>query len=262
MTDFKVNGLIIRESDYGENDKILTVLTEKYGKLYVIGKGVKSLRNRHMACTQLFSYASFNLRKRGNFYYITDSDLIENYYDIRNDILKLSLSAYICDVLCEVSREGVEESDILKLALNTFYAIAKDIKELEMIRAAFELRIAAECGFMPDLEGCNVCGNVDEPFASIDIMNGNYICDKCKSSISFTVVKDAFYETGTAKPIVYVSSSVIKAMKYVCQSRQERFLSFSLDATEHGNFFDACEKYLLNHLERGFYSLEFYKSLL
>ena len=76
MTDFKVNGLVIRESDHKDNDKILTVLTEKYGKLFVIGKGVKSLKNRHMACTQLFAYASFNLRKRGNFYYITDFNII------------------------------------------------------------------------------------------------------------------------------------------------------------------------------------------
>ena len=262
MTDFKVNGLVIRESDHKDNDKILTVLTEKYGKLFVIGKGVKSLKNRHMACTQLFSYASFNLRKRGNFYYITDSDLIENYYEIRNDIVKLALSTYICDVLCEVSRGGIEESGVMKLALNTFYAIAKDIKSLELIRSAFEMKLASECGFMPDLECCSVCGKDNELFVSIDIMGGNYICDKCKSSALFTTVKDAFYETNTAKPILYVSSSVIQAMKYVCASRLERFLSFSLDKSECPSFFDACEKYLLNHLERGFYSLEFYKSLL
>ena len=262
MTDFKVNGLVIRESDHKDNDKILTVLTEKYGKLFVIGKGVKSLKNRHMACTQLFSYASFNLRRRGNFYYITDSDLIENYYEIRNDIVKLALSTYICDVLCEVSREGIEESGVMKLALNTFYAIAKDVKELEFIRASFEMKLASECGFMPDLECCSVCGKDNELFVSIDIMGGNYICDKCKSSALFTTVKDAFYETNTAKPILYVSSSVIQAMKYVCASRLERFLSFSLDKSECPSFFDACEKYLLNHLERGFYSLEFYKSLL
>ena len=60
MTDFKVNGLVIREADHGENDKLLTILTEKYGKLFVIGKGVKSVRSRHMASCQLFSYASFN----------------------------------------------------------------------------------------------------------------------------------------------------------------------------------------------------------
>ena len=262
MTDFKVNGLVIREADYGDNDKLLTVLTEKHGKLFVVGKGVKSLKNRHMACAQLFSYASFNFRKRGNFYYITDSDLIENYYEIRNDIVKLSLAAYICDVLCEVGREGIEEKDILKLALNTFYAIAKDIRPLEFIRAAFQLRIATECGFMPDLSGCYICNDSAPALAHIDIMNGNFVCDKCRASASFTIVKDSFYETGAEKPISIVSYAVLLAMRYICSCRQERFLSFSLEENEYNMLYQVCEKYLLNHLERGFYSLDFYKSLI
>jgi len=39
MTEIKQNGLVISERDLGENDKILTVLTERYGKLPVIAKG-------------------------------------------------------------------------------------------------------------------------------------------------------------------------------------------------------------------------------
>ena len=53
MTDFKKNGLVIHENDYGENDKLLVILTERYGKIPVIAKGAKSVRNRHMACCQL-----------------------------------------------------------------------------------------------------------------------------------------------------------------------------------------------------------------
>lgn len=262
MTDFKVNGLVIREAEYGDNDKLLTILTEKYGKLFVIGKGVKSLKNRHMACTQLFSYASFNFRKRGQMYYITDSDLIENYYEIRNDILKLSLAAFICDVLCEVSREGVDESDILRLGLNTFYAIAKDIKSLEIIRAAFELRVATECGFMPDLTECRECGCQAPKYANVDIMNGNFICNDCQSKASFNIVIDSFYDTNVQRPVSIISNTVLQAMRYVCYSKSERFLSFKLDESEQNLFFQVCEKFLLNHLERGFYSLEFYKSML
>ncbi len=262
MTDFKVNGLVIREAEYGDNDKLLTILTEKYGKLFVIGKGVKSLKNRHMACTQLFSYASFNFRKRGQMYYITDSDLIENYYDIRNDILKLSLASFICDVLCEVSREGVDETDILRLGLNTFYAIAKNLKSLEFIRAAFELRLATECGFMPDLTECRECGCSDPSYASVDIMNGNFVCNECQSKSSFNIIKDSFYESNVQRPVSIISNSVLHAMRYVCYSKRERFLSFKLDESEQNLFFQVCEKFLLNHLERGFYSLEFYKSMI
>jgi hypothetical protein len=51
-------------------------------------------------------------------------------------------------------------------------------------------------------------------------------------------------------------------MLYVINSKLERFLSFSIDDGAVDAFATCCEKYLLHHLERGFYSLDFYKSLL
>lgn len=262
MTDFKVNALVIKESESGEYDKVLTVLTEKYGKLFVVGKGVKSVRSRHMATTQLFSYSSFNLRRRGNYYYITDSDLIENYYDIRGDMLKLALASFVCDVACEVSKEGVEERELLKLTLNTLYAISKEIRPLEIIRSAFELRLASDCGFMPDLTACRCCNKEAPEMLCLDIMDGTIICDECRKNAFSAVVKDAFYEAGIPRPISLISLSVLCAMRYIVSAKSERFLAFSLDPIEHQMLFDACEKYLLNQLERGFYSLDFYKSLL
>ena len=262
MTDFRVNGLVIKETEVGEYDKLLTVLTEKYGKLFVMGKGAKSVRSRHMAATQLFSYSSFNLRKRGNYYYITDSDLIENYYDIRNDMLKVALATFICDVVSHVAREEFEETSLLKLTLNTLFAIAKNVKNMEHIRACFELRIALECGFMPDVTMCSECDNQHPSVSYLDIMNGVITCEKCRQKQSLAIVKDAFYEAGVPKPIAIIPISVLYAIRYVLHANDNRFLSFSIDESELPIFYDVCERYLLNHLEKGFFSLDFYKSLL
>ena len=68
MTEIKQNGIVISERDIGENDKLLVVLTERYGKLLVIVKGGKSMRNRHIPSTQLFAYSVLGLRKKGNYY--------------------------------------------------------------------------------------------------------------------------------------------------------------------------------------------------
>ena len=262
MTEIKKNGLVIQEKDLGENDKLLTVLVERYGKMFVVVKGAKSVRNRHMASCQLFSYASFGLRKRGNYYYITDSDLIESYYEIRTDITKLSLASFVCDVVNDVVQEGNCEDDVLKLALNTFYAIAKNIKPLEHIRAAFELRIAVIAGFAPNLESCSNCGEVDLKNAYFDLVDGVIFCQNCKNNLFYTSDENGFTERGIDKPIEILTESVIAAFRYVINARPERFLSFALHNDEALLFYNACEKFLLNQLERGFYSLNFYKSLL
>lgn len=262
MTEIKKNGLVIQEKDLGENDKLLTVLVERYGKVYVVAKGAKSLKNRHMASTQLFSYATFGLRKKGNYYYITDSDLIENYYPIRDDILKLSLASYICDVVNCVVQEGNGEDEILKLTLNTFFAIAENVKALNHIKASFELRIAAVSGFAPNLDGCFECGKTEISDSYFDIVDGVICCSKCKNTLFYTNVENTFLERGLLKPIAVISSSVLAAMRYVISCRPERFLSFNLSENEMSAFCDVCEKFLLNQLEQGFYSLEFYKSLI
>lgn len=262
MTEIKPNGLVIAEKDMGDNDKLLTILTERYGKLMVIGKGVKSLKSRHMASCQLFSFASFGLRRRGNFYYITDSDLIENYYDIRNDIKKLSLSAYICDVVCYVTDENKRDDSILRLCLNTLFAIAKNIKPLKIIKACFELRLACECGFMPDVSSCSECGEIMPNSCTINILDGVFVCNRCREKLFSANVENAFFENGHQKPMVNISLPVLMTMRYVINSEPEKFLSFNLSTDEWNCLEDACEKYLLNHLERGFYSLDFYKTIL
>lgn len=261
MTEIKDSGLVVGERDLGENDKLLTILTEKYGKLFVVAKGVKSVKNRHMACCQLFSYASFALRKRGNYFYILDSDLIENYYDIRTDILRVSLASYICEVVNDIAQEGNCEDRILKLTLNTLFAIAKNTKSLDIIKASFELRILVESGFSPQIDVCSSCSSPNVNGGYLDLVDGVIVCDKCRNNSNFTIVKNEFLERGLSKPIALLSNTVILAMRYIINSKQERFLSYTIDETEVQTLSIVCEKFLLNQLERSFYTLEFYKSL-
>lgn len=262
MTEIKQNGLVIFERDLGENDKLLTILTERYGKLTVIAKGVKSMRNRHMPSSQLFCYASFGLRKKGSYYYIVDSDLLENYFDIRSDVLKHALASFVCDVVNDVCQEGNTEDEILRLALNILYAISKEIKSLEIIRATFEIRLAAELGIAPDINSCCVCHDTTDTTYYLDIIDGVITCQNCKKKVKFDIEDTPFTEKGLNKPLAIVSKAVLDAINYIISVKQARILSFSLDDRQWTSFFDISEKYLLNHLERGYFSLDFYKNLL
>lgn len=262
MTEIKQNGLVISERDFGENDKILIILTERYGKLPVIVKGAKSMRNRHMPSTQLFCYATFGLRKTGNFFHITDSDLIENYFGIRNDILKLSLASFICDVVNDVTQEGSCDDEILRLALNMLYAINKELKPLEMIRAVFEIRLACELGFAPDISSCHICHEKTAEMYYFDIIDGVISCQECKSTVNFKADDNPFLEKGINKPLCIISRAVVDAINYITNARQEKILSFNLSDSEWTSFYDVSEKYILHHLERGFFTLDFYKTML
>ncbi len=259
MEDIEVDGLVIRETKTGEADKVITLLTSQLGRITINGKGVSSLRNKYAASTQLFSYSTFLLRKKGNFYYIRDAFYIENFMNIRYDLEKLALANYVCDVACDLAPESVEDPELLQLILNTLYAIANmDKLPLEQIKGAFEFRAAVQEGFMPDLSGCGKCGCELNEDSTIDVMNGRMLCKKCRTLVESDM--EYLMDEG-AKIMIRVSPYVLAALRYIETASLKRFLSFTLDKTELSLFSVVCERYLLNHLEHGFSSLEYYKKI-
>ena len=78
--------LVIREADYGENDKLLTLLTAERGRLTVCVKGGKSLKNKNLASSQLLCYSEFTVKERKGFYTLSEAALIEQFFGLRGDL--------------------------------------------------------------------------------------------------------------------------------------------------------------------------------
>lgn len=252
-----VHGLCVRETEVGEADKIITLVTMEYGRLSVSGKGIKSLKSRHMAATQPYCYSLFTLRKSKKYFYIEESELIECFWELRSDIEKLSLAAYICDVCADVSVEGQADPELLRLTLNTLFAVNKGM-QANKVKAAFELRCASVIGFCPDLSRCGMCSCGLSGDAYIDIMNGRLLCRECKPRAE----REEELEGAVSRLYMLLSPGTVAAMRYIVESAPERFLSFNLGEDDMYLLSQVCESYLTNHLEHGFSTLSFYKSIL
>lgn len=257
--DIEVDGIVVRETKTGEADKVLTIFTGKLGRITVSGKGVSSMRNKYAANAQLFTYSTFQLRKKGNYYYIRDAFYIENFMNIRYDIEKLALANYVADVVCELGQEDSEDNELLSLTLNTLYAIANRNIPLGMIKAAFEFRAAVLEGFMPDLSACGRCGCEIAGESVIDVMNGRVLCKKCRTLIEND--PDYLREDASQKIFIRLTPSTLAALRYIETAPTKKFISFTLDESELSLFSVVCERYLLNHIEHGFTSLEYYKKI-
>ncbi len=259
MEEISVHGLVVREAKVGDHDKILTLLTLERGLVTVTGKGVRSLKSKNMVASQLFTYSNFLLKRSNKYFYISESESIENFFGIKENLEKLALASYICDVSAELSVEGMPDPELLRLTLNTLYVIDKDKFLFAQIKAAFEMRAAAISGFLPDLTVCGLCGEEPEGDHYLDIMNGRILCKECKP---LAETEEITSESGTARLYYIISKSVLYAMRYIASAPSERFLSFSIDEDELFLLGKATEAYLCNHIEHSFYTLDFYKSLL
>ncbi len=179
---------------------------------------------------------------------------------MRYDIERLALAAYLCDVANDLSLEDTPDSELLSLTLNALYALDR-LKHIPVsqIKGAYELKAAVMGGFMPELDHCGVCGGSLEKEGFLDVMNGRIICKKCRTELE----NDPAFLTDshTAKIFIRVTPDVLDALRYVVDASVKRYLSFSLDKVGLSLFSVITERYLLNHLEHGFSSLTYYKSI-
>lgn len=262
-----VKGLVLRETPVGDFDKMLTVLTAEHGKISVFARGAKKMKSSFFVSTQMFCYSEFVLRKTTDIFYVNDGSLIEGFFALRDTLEGSALASYVADVARDISTENTDESNLLRLTLNTLFAIAKSKKPLPLIKAVFELRAVCYAGFLPRLSGCDVCGKAPLPTYFFDIASGIFLCEECYHA------REKFFEDEAGRVneaesiyvnthvIVQISPSVFAAVIYALSAPQERIFSFTLEDDALHDFASLCEKYLLCHLERGFNTLDFYHQL-
>ena len=262
----KVKGLVIRSIDLSDNDKLITLLTEESGKMTAIANGSKSMKSRYMAAVQPFCYGTYVLYQKGDKYYVREVELIENFFDLRSDLVRMSFAVYMCDIAHDVSTETIPDKSMLRLILNSLYACTyKKNVSCRKIKAAFETRLSAILGFMPDVSVCNECGERRASY-TLDILNGSILCDNCQKNLSLHSQDQSYVEYDEnalpiVRPICKISEAVRSAMYFIITSSGDRFLSFSLCEEEMDSFCTSAELYLLNHLERSYKSLDYYKSM-
>ncbi len=258
------DGLVIRVADKDDNDKILTVLTPDRGQIPLIAKGARSMHSKMLPLVQPYTYANFEIyEKNGPLGWLRGGSVIEPFYGVRNDLDKLSLAAYLCEVACDITGENEPAIDILRLTLNSLFALSKNLRSPWLVKGTFELRAAGFSGFMPEFEGCAVCQKSLSDPMYLDVMNGRLLCSECvRTAGQVRRTQMEMEDAGELSLLLPMSPSVTAACRYILRAPAQRMYAFTLEESERENFERVCEDYLLHHLERGFDSLTFYKSLL
>ena len=113
---FVTAGLVLRETETKESDKILTVLTPELGRISVIAKGARSHRSKYTAACQLLAYDEMTLRRKGEWYYLAEANTIELFDGVRQDIERLALAAYFAELTEAVCQDAMAAAEILPCA--------------------------------------------------------------------------------------------------------------------------------------------------
>ena len=234
MATTKISGVVLKESNMGDFDKMLTILTPNFGKISCVAKGARRPRSALLAGSQIFCFGEYLMYKGTNTYHINSVEPIEVFYNIRTDLDKLKYAVHINKIVQEVTGENQNCFNIMQLLLNTLYVISETDKDLDLVLSIFKLRLLSILGFRPNVNECVNCKG-KESLIYFSLRDNGVKCSACgkqdKSSIT-------------------ISESTYNAIKYTITAPPKKLFSFSIKDESLEEFKLVTKLYFNEKLEK------------
>lgn len=172
----EIEGIVISEQDYKESSKIVKIIT-KEGIISVIAKGSRKLKSDLRISTTKLTYGLFTMYyKEDNLSTLTSVNIIDNFKNIKKDIIKISYASYLLDLAVQVIKQN-KCDDVYNLLIDSLKKIDEGFDSM-VITNILELKYLDYLGVMPIIDECSLCGS-KQSIATISGSNGGYICNNC-----------------------------------------------------------------------------------
>lgn len=219
MELFKVKGVVIKKKDFGEADRLITILTDTRGKIDLLIKGIRKSKKRDINSVELLSLSEYTLYKKGEKYILNSVDLIEIFFGVRQDIDKLEISSYLLSLVNEIFYTNEMRNEFFQKFIKAIKFIEEnDIKKNYIMILRMLSWIIKKEGYQIRIEG----------FKYFDILNSKIIDEVKEKNLLLT-------------------ESDFKLISYL-----ENKKNISFDELSLKNIIDAVliyEKYLNFHLD-------------
>ena len=244
---FRTEGLIIREQNIRENDKLIHVLTKSDGVIKAFARGAKSIKDGKSAATALLSYSTLTFHTGRESYSVGDARTLHIFSKLRADVKKMCLAQYFCELALTICPQEQPASEYLSLILNSLYLISEDKRHENLVKPCLEMRLAAMAGYMPDLRMCSVCGEYTANLMYFLPREGRLECSSC--------------HTLSSDGAIPLSESALHALRHTVYADDDKLFSFSLSDEGLEMLNQASESYLKHRFEKDFKTLIFYKTI-
>ncbi|MGN1320585.1 MAG: DNA repair protein RecO [Acutalibacteraceae bacterium] len=239
------DGLVIKETNIRDNDRLITVITRDMGVINAFVRGAKSIKSKRSPATSLLAFSNFNLESKGDTYTVTEASVNKIFFTAGSDIVVLSIAQYFCE-LCNILRpvEG-EAEEFLRLILNSLHFLTENKRSPELIKAITELRVAVIAGYAPNLIACDGCGKFEDAVMYFKFDDGTLYCSNCRK-----------------ENCVSVTLTVLQAMRHIVYSKFDSLYSFEIPEDAAKQLSTLCEKYITYQTEHKFTTLEFLRGII
>lgn len=238
----KVQGIVLKHINLGEADKIITLFTDKLGKISAVAHGARKPKSRVMSSTQVFSYCEYVLYKGKSLYTINQSEIKESFQQVLKDLYTLTYCSYLTELVDTLTQEGENNVELFRLLLKTMYMMTEETADKELVVRYFELNAMSISGYMPDLYRCTVCSEMKGGFTGFSSSLGGLVCGDCMGNV------------GNA---VRIDVSALNVMRYLLRTSIDKIHMLKVSERDKNNMKKIMKNYIKYYLERDFKSLDF-----
>jgi DNA repair protein RecO (recombination protein O) len=239
---YRTEGIVLKHSDFGEADRLLTICTPYLGKLRLLAKGVRKLTSRKAGHLESFTRTQLLVARGRNLDIITQAQMVESYSPLRQDLWRMSHAYYVGELVDAFSEEQAENEPLYRLLCDVLCWVCES-PNLELAMRFFELRLLSLVGYRPELFRCLGCNAAIEPVSNyFSAEAGGALCPRCGQA-----------QHG-AKPI---SLGALKVLRYMQTHSFADCARLELHPVTYSSMEEILRDHLTHILERQLKSVEF-----
>jgi DNA repair protein RecO (recombination protein O) len=185
---YRSRSIILRARDLRESEQLITVFTEKEGKLTAVAKGVKKPKSSLRGCVQPFCHSLLFFSQGRELDLITQGRVIDFYGNSREDLYRTLHIVYMMEIL--------DKSLMDRAPLPYLYLAVADVLELinqegfnPILIRYFESQLLANLGYKPVLDRCVQCGSRVFNKYAFSLADGGLVCDTCQVDGNYMILR-------------------------------------------------------------------------
>ncbi|MFQ5575645.1 MAG: DNA repair protein RecO [Anaerolineae bacterium] len=245
---YNTDAIILRRSDFGEADRMLTVFTPGRGKLRLLAKGVRKTKSRKAGHVELFTHAALQVAAGRNIDIVTQAETVQAYRALRDDLDKIGRAGYVVELVDKFTQEGDANYAIFELLALTLARLADGSPaEQQLALRYLELHLLGLAGFRPQLHFCLSCNRKIKPDANyFHVAGGGVLCPEC----------------GAHQPAAdSMSVGALKVLRFLQTRPWEQAARLQLTSATHTEVERLLLRTIAFTLERGLKSVAFLRKL-
>lgn len=246
----KCEGIVLRTTDYGETNKIVSLFTREWGKVGVMARGAKKPKSRLASITQPFTYGYFLVQKGNGLGNLQQGEIIASWRNMKEDLFLTAYASYIVELTDKCTEEKKVNPYLFELLYQTLNYINEGMDPV-ILKNIYEMKMLPSLGLYPVLNQCVICSATEGLF-SFSIKEGGIICHCClekdpyhlKISVATVKLLRIFYYLDLNRlGTISVKQETKRELKLVIDSYYDEYSGLFLKSRK---FLDQMEKFIDN----------------